>query len=183
MEQSGDAVVDGEAVKRDMLIAFEYAHNEDDWVFPLSDALAGVSSEDALWKPTASDAKQRCIWEIVLHMAVWNENVVQRMENRQRKEPMSRPQEGAWPALPATTDEAAWEEAKRRLWASLSAMRNQIETTHMAMMLDYGEAGYSQFDDLLCRFFHNAYHIGQMVKMREFQAAQRSSEKSVQPSP
>jgi hypothetical protein len=29
--------------------------------------------------------------------------------------------------------------------------------------------------DLLCRFIHNGYHIGQITKMRECQAAQNAS--------
>lgn len=44
-----DEQVDGRAVQRDVLIAFEYAHNEDDWVVPLAEALAGVTAKEAAW--------------------------------------------------------------------------------------------------------------------------------------
>lgn len=168
--------VDGQAVRRDVLLAFEYAHNEDDWVFPLADALAGVTAPGALWKPDPNESGQRCIWQIVLHMTVWTENIVERMGQRMRNEPLGHPQEGAWPALPDTLDEVAWEASKQRLWKSLTALQAHIQSTAPAAMLDHGAVGYSQLADLLCRLIHNAYHIGQITKMRECQAAQNSPE-------
>jgi len=167
--------VDGEDVRRDTLIAFEYAHNEEEWVFPLSEALAGLTADEAAWIPSSTDPDSRSIWQIVLHMTVWTENIVQRMGNRERGERPGRPSEGAWPALPTILDEQAWEESQRRLWKSLAAMRAHIAETPPAAMLDQGNVGYSQFSDLLCRFIHNAYHIGQITKMRELMTTQKET--------
>ena len=152
-----------------MLIAFEYTHHEEDWVTPLEDALAGVRAQEAAWKP-GPDIKG--IWEIVLHMAAWTQNIVERMAQRQRREMPGKPPQGDWPALPTPLDEAAWEAAQQQLWDALSALRTHIEETPPAAMLDYGNVGYSHFDNLLCRLIHNAYHIGQITKMREWRAAQ-----------
>lgn len=171
-----DGQVDAQAVQREVLIAFEYAHNEEDWVFPLKEALAGVTAQEAAWKPDPRDPKQKCVWQIVLHMTAWTENIVQRMAQRQRGDRPGGPPEGHWPALPAVLDEAAWAEAQRRLWESLAALRVHIEMTPLDAMLDYGNAGYSHLADLLCRFFHNAYHIGQITKLREWHAAQSAAE-------
>jgi hypothetical protein len=170
MEQV-DIQIDGRAVQRDVALAFEYAHYEDEWVTwvtPLTDALAGLTAREAAWKPETGDADMRSIWEIVLHMTAWTDNVVERLAQRLRSEPMGRPAEGNWPTLPDTHDDAAWEEAKQRLWESLAGLRAHIETTPPAAMLDQGTVGYSQFADLLCRFIHNAYHIGQITKLREW---------------
>ncbi len=150
MDGQGNELVDGQAVKRDLLLAFEYAHNEQDWVFPLTDALAGVTVQEALWKPDVNDPGQRCIWQIVMHMSVWTENIVERMGQRMRNEPPGEPQEGAWPPLPDTLDEVAWEASKQRLWKSLAALRAHIETTPLAAMLEQGTVGYSQLADLFC---------------------------------
>jgi hypothetical protein len=169
VDEQGGVLVDGQAVQRDVLIAFDYAYKEEDWVFPLADTLAGVTTQEALWKPDPNEPDQRCIWQIVLHMAVWNENVVERMGQRMRGEPMGHPSEGAWPSLPNTLDEAAWEASQQRLWKSLAGLRTHIETTPTAALLDHGTVGYSHLDDLLCRFTHIAYHIGQITKMRECQ--------------
>jgi hypothetical protein len=170
-----NALVDGQAVQRDVLLAFEYAHNEDDWVFPLANALAGVTAQESLWKPDPNDPEQRCMWQIVLHMTVWTENIVERMAQRIHGEPIGHPSEGAWPPLPGTLDEVAWEASKQRLWKALAALRAHIETTPPSALLDQGTVGYSQLADLLCRLVHNAYHIGQITKMRECQAAQQTT--------
>src|SRR5205814_3077013 len=98
--------MDEQAVRRDVLIAFEYSYKHDDWVNPLADALAGVTATEAAWKPGPNS---KGIWDIVLHMTVWTENIVLRMESGERV----RPAEGAWPQPPAVPDEAGWEEAKR----------------------------------------------------------------------
>lgn len=129
-------------------------------MYPLADALAGVTAPEALWKP---GPEGKGIWEIVLHMAVWTENIVQRMESG---DPV-RPMEGAWPPLPAVPDEAAWETDRRRLGDALSLLRARIEGNPPDALMDgpYGLA------DLLCRLIHNAYHIGQITKLRECRAA------------
>lgn len=167
-----DQPVDGQAIRRDVLSAFEYAHNKDAWVFPLAEALAGVTAREAIWKPATAASDLRSIWEIVLHMTVWTENLVQRGEQRMRGEPPGRPPEGDWPPLPATPDEGAWEQSQRRLWDALAGLRAYIETTPPTVLLDQGNAGYSQFADLLCCLIHNAYHIGQITKLRDFYASQ-----------
>src|SRR5262249_46008371 len=148
-------------------LAFEYSYAHDDWLTPLEEALAGVTTREAVWKP-APDVPS--IWQIVLHMAVWNENIVHRMAQRARGERHGQPPEGPWPPLPATLDEAAWEDAQRRLWESLAAVRAHIEETPLAAQLDFGNVGYSHLADLLCRFTHTAYHIGQITKLREWRA-------------
>ncbi len=92
-------------------------------------------------------------------MAVWHENIVERTRTGQR----ARPAEGAWPALPDPADEAAFENSKRRLWDALGSVREMIETS----TLDQLQAGPYGLGDLFCRFTHNAYHLGQITKMRE----------------
>jgi len=135
-------------------IAFEYSYLHDDWVTPLSEALEGVSVEEALRK-----VGETSIWMIVLHLAVWNENIVERIETGEK----THPTEGAWPALPAVQDEAAWETAKRRLWDSLELVKGLIEHTPIET-IDSRAYGLG---DLFCRFNHMAYHVGQITKMRE----------------
>jgi hypothetical protein len=156
--------IDPEALRRDILVAFEYCHLHDSWVTPLSEALDGITAAHAAVRP-APDS--RSIWEIVLHLAVWNENIVHRMRWREQKMPFARPPEGAWPPLPATLDEPAWQAAQQRLYDSLAAIRMHIETAPIDSLLDTGTVGYSQLGDLFCRFAHLAYHIGQITKLKD----------------
>src|SRR5947209_4214158 len=151
--------MDEQAVQRDVLIAFESSYKHDDWVYPLADALAGVTAAEAAWRP-GPDLKG--IWNIVLHMAVWTENIVERMRSG---EP-ARPAEGAWPPPPFVMDEAAWELAQRRLWDALAALRAYIEANPLEALA----RGPYGLGDLFCRFIHNAYHIGQITKLRELRS-------------
>lgn len=125
MSEQGGETVDGGAVQRDLLLAFEYAHNEDDWVFPLADALAGLTAREAAWVPDSGDPEARSIWRIVLHMTVWTENIVQRMGQRERGERPGGPPEGAWPPLPSTPGEDAWTDTQRRLWDAVATLRER----------------------------------------------------------
>jgi hypothetical protein len=164
MEES----VEGAAVRRDVLQAFEYSYLHDDWVYPLADTLDGVTVEEALWTP---GPETKCIWEIVRHMTVWTENIVERMAQRERGEPPGRPAEGAWPPLPDVRNDTAWESDQKRLWESLSVLRARIEEMPLPALLGLGDVGYSILADMLCRFTHNAYHIGQITKLRECRTA------------
>jgi hypothetical protein len=148
--------MDDAALKKDILTAWEYSYLHDDWVNPLEEALEGVTAEQALWRP-GPDAMG--IWDIVLHLAVWNENIVERVETGQA----ARPWEGAWPAIPEAKDEPAWEASKQRLTDSLESVRKMIEATSIEKI----QASTYGLPDLLCRITHNGYHLGQITKIRE----------------
>jgi hypothetical protein len=152
--------MDEHAIKQEILTAYEYSYIQDDWVNPLTDALSGVTAEEAAWRP-GPDLKG--IWDIVLHLAVWIENMIERMRTHEDV----RPAEGAWPQPPSIQDEAAWEAAQKRLWTALAAMHSYIKTNP----LDALAGGPYGLADLLCRFTHNGYHIGQITKMRELRDA------------
>jgi len=135
--------------------AHEYSYLHDSWVNPLAEALEGITFEKALVEP-GPDAN--CIWAIVLHVAVWNENMVERV----RTGDISRPVEGAWPPLPAVPDAKEWEKAKQRLRESISALGKMIEEESLEKI----EASPYGIPDLICRPIHMAYHIGQITALR-----------------
>ena len=143
-------------VKREVLVAFEYAYLHEDWLNPLSEALEGLTAEGAAYHPGVNG---KSIWEIVLHLTVWNENIIERITTRQNTHPV----EGAWPSPAAPATEEAWAAAQQRLWSSLSALKEFMETHS----LDQLHAGPWGLGDLLCRFTHLGYHIGQITKIRE----------------
>ncbi len=155
-------------VRRDILVAFEYSYAHDDWVTPLDETLDGVTIDEAAWRPKEAE---RSIWEIVRHLTVWLENGVERRAQRARGEAPGKPIEGAWPELPDVKDESAWKADVERLQTALTGLRTLLETAPLAELLDMGNAKYSQLSDLMCRFTHNAYHIGQITKLREWYAA------------
>lgn len=139
-------------IKREIAVAFEYAYRHEDWVEPLQSALAELDAERAARRFGPED---RSVGDIVLHLALWNENIVARIQRGDRSHP-----EESWPA-PAE-GEVAWEAAQERLRASYAAVIATIEATP----LDRLAGGYG-LADLLCRLVHCGYHLGQIVKMRE----------------
>jgi len=145
-----------EALRKDVLVAFEYSYLHDDWVNPLEEALDGVTYVEALWSPGPDSMN---IWRIVLHLAVWNENMVQRIETGEA----SKPDEGAWPPLPVVQDESTWTDSKQRLRNAEESLRSTIASVPWEKIQNspYGLA------DLLCRLTHNGYHLGQITKLRE----------------
>lgn len=147
-----------EKLRQDLVTAFEYCYLHDDWVYPLQEAVEGVTVEQALWKATPDG---KCIWDIVLHMAVWNENIVERVETGENV----RPQEGAWPELPTSPNEDCWHLAQKRLWKSLGAVQHMLEKVAWEKV----ESSPYGLPDILCRCIHNAYHLGQIEKIRQIQ--------------
>ena len=155
------STVDDETLRKEILAGFEYSYQHDDWVTPLEEALERVTAEQALRKPHNSE---KGIWDIVLHLAVWNEDIVERVRTGER----CHPAEGAWPPSPSSPDGAAWEAAKKRLWDSLAAVTKMIETSPIETIQSspYG------LGDLFCRLTHNGYHIGQITKLREYEGTE-----------
>lgn len=150
--------MDDEALRKEIGVAFEYSYLHEDWVNPLSEALAGVTPAQALWTPKPGEVEP--IWRIVLHVALWNENIVERIRTGEATFP---PDRKPWPDLPEERTEEAWEQAKKRLWDSLALVKTTIETAPMEKILGmhYG------LGDLFCRFNHIAYHVGQITELKE----------------
>lgn len=142
---------------RDLLrVGLDYSYLHDDWSEPLTQALEGINAEQAAWRP---GPELMGIWDIALHLAVWNENIVERIETGER----AHPREGAWPPRTESLGEADWEAAKSRLWHSIEALGNLIDN----VPFDKIRSSPYGFGDFTCRFTHLAYHIGQIVKIRE----------------
>lgn len=148
--------MDDEALRKQILIAFEYSYQHEEWITPLDEVLDGITAAQAHSVPPESE---KGIWDIVLHLAVWHENIVERIETGMA----THPKEGAWPSRPSTPDEAGWEAAKQRLWSSLDLVKSMLET----VPIDKINASPYGLGDLFCRFTHNAYHIGQITKLTE----------------
>ncbi len=140
--------------------AFAYSYRYDDWVSPIFDELSGLTLREALWK---EGPEGRSIWEIALHLAVWNENIVARVQTGTER----RPPEGSWPELPESTDSHAWSETWSRLRNSYEAVDRMLRTCSLTQI----QASPYGLPDVILRFTHSGYHIGQIVKIRAFYAA------------
>lgn len=133
----------------------------------VSEALAGVDEAIAAARPIA-DAHS--IWEIVHHLAVWNE-VPRRRLDGERLENL--PEASDWPPV-GDTAAAAWR-------AAVSALEEAHDRLH-ARVLDLSDA---QLDEpvagsdptvrgmLLGVLQHSAYHAGQILLLHRAQGGAR----------
>ena len=155
-----------EDFKKVIAVAFEYSYLHDDWVNPLENALAGVTVEQALWRPAPGS---KGIWEIVLHLAAWNENMVERRRCKLERNGHERANGPRDQCARGDRPLSFCRHGRRRgfdverLWNSLDSVREMIESTSLEAI----EQGPYGAGDLLCRFIHNGYHLGQITKMRE----------------
>lgn len=123
------------------------------------EALDGVTAARAARRPIAG---VHTIWELTLHIAVW-EDVVRRRALGERYHPGDAED---WPAVRTRTP-AAWSATLRRLRAGHRALR-EVVAAFDPRRLDRpltpgGTAGYVQFHGAAQ---HDLYHAGQIVVLR-----------------
>jgi uncharacterized damage-inducible protein DinB len=146
----------------------EREHSGDPWHgSPLSQILAGVSHSQAAAKPIKAG---HSIWELVLHIAAWKNEVRRRLSGA----PAAEPQEGDWPAV-GEVSEAAWRDAREHLELShrllVSAVRDLPETKLFEPTnVDRDRAigtGATYYELLHGIVQHDVYHSGQIAILRK----------------
>jgi len=146
----------------------EREHSGDPWHgSPLSQILDGVS-------PTAASARPvpgaHSIWELVLHMAAWKNEVRHRLAGS----PAAEPPEGDWPAV-GEVNEVAWMQARERLDLAhrllVSAIREfpearlyEATNDHRDRALGIGVTYYELLHGLVQ---HDVYHAGQIAVLKK----------------
>ena len=146
----------------------EREHSGDPWHgSPLSQILDGVTHSQAAAKPIASG---HSIWELVLHIAAWKNEVRRRLSG----EPAGEPQEGDWPAA-GEISESAWKAAREHLELAhrllVSAVRDLPETklfdpTNDARSREMG-TGVTYYELLHGIVQHDVYHSGQIALLKK----------------
>ncbi len=123
------------------------------------EALDGVSATRAAKRPI-KDAHS--IWELTLHIAVW-EDVVRRRALGEKFQPTDAQD---WPALGAKTP-AAWAAAIRKLKAGHAKLRKVVasydESRLDQPMVPGGSSAYVQFHGAIQ---HDLYHAGQIAMLK-----------------
>ncbi len=137
----------------------------DAWHGPsLEEVLAEVSSETAAARPLP---RAHTIWELVLHVTGWTDVFRRRLEGTAVEEP----EQGDYPPVPPPTA-AAWEEAKRSLFAAHDALVARVERLSPSD-LDAPVPGRPFSERFLVReaIRHTVYHSGQIGLLRKLGAA------------
>lgn len=147
------------------------AYSGNAWHGPsLLEALADVTAEQALAKPIPNS---HSIWELVLHIAAWEDAVRERLENG----PMATPADGDFPEI-TDQSETGWRNIltllEQRHQALLNVMKNfpgeRLNEKLGAENDPLTATGYSAYYNLHGVIQHNIYHIGQIILLKKLVA-------------
>jgi uncharacterized damage-inducible protein DinB len=146
----------------------EREHGGDPWHgSPLRSILEGIDAEHAARKPLPT---AHSIWELVLHMTGWKQEVTQRLSGA----PAGEPKDGDWPEVGEPT-EARWksaldrlENAHRALIAAVRALPESklFEPTNDPRNRPLG-TGVSYYVLLHGIVQHDVYHSGQIALLKK----------------
>lgn len=160
----------GERGSEIVRIADELArgHDGDAWHgTPLRQLLSGIDHERAAARPFAGG---HSIWELVLHVTAWKNEVRRRVEGA----PAGDPAEGDWPPVPPDRGPRAWQDAlaalddaHRTLLAAVARLPEHrlFEPVADPRNRELG-SGVSHYVMLHGLAQHDAYHAGQVAVVR-----------------
>lgn len=148
--------------------ALRRAHDGQPWHGPSrADVLADVSAAEAAYRPSATS---HTMWELVLHMRSWTEEVLRRAKGAVPDEPVN----GDWPPMPQPADEAAWRNTLRSLDAvheSLLAQVRAMDDADRASRVaarpgEPPQGGITQRAMIRSLAEHDVYHTGQLAMLK-----------------
>lgn len=133
------------------------AYEGEAWHGPsLREALEGVDARRAAARPIAA---AHSIWEIALHISGWNDVATRRLAGEQLDEP----DEGDFPAVTDTSDEA-WQRMLDELARRSAALRDAIGALDAdALDAPDGPSRYAALHGIL---HHIHYHTGQISVLK-----------------
>lgn len=134
---------------------------------PLTSILKGITAAQAASRPIGS---AHSIWELVLHMTAWKNEVRKRLGGA----PAGEPEEGDWPAVGAPT-EAHWHQALARLDRAHRDLVGAIRVLAEAKLFEPTKdprnretgVGVSHYVLLHGIVQHDVYHSGQVAVLRK----------------
>lgn len=137
------------------------SYESEAWHGPsLRETLDGVDVARAAAKPIPG---AHSIWELVLHVAGWDDVVRRRLQG----EHVLEPEAGDFPAIDAT-DEAAWRAALDRLAANEASLRELVETIEECALPQVPENNTTpRYVSLYGVLQHRAYHAGQIALLKK----------------
>jgi uncharacterized damage-inducible protein DinB len=146
----------------------EREHEGDPWHgSPLRQILEGIDHRQAAHRPLPG---AHTIWELVLHMISWKNEVRRRIEGAPAGEPL----EGDWPKAPNPTAEAwrdtlaALESSHRSLVSSVSSLPEDklFQPTNDPRERESG-LGVDHYVLLHGMVQHDVYHAGQIALLKK----------------
>ncbi len=139
----------------------KWAHEGGAWFgSSLTELLAGMAAREAAARPVAG---AHSIWEIALHIAAWDGLWVRRLEGH----PADVPEEGDWPSVGETTEEA-WRSALAKVNGAQERLLRAVAALPDSRLREkvVGK-DYSVSFMLYGILQHNVYHTGQIALLKK----------------
>jgi uncharacterized damage-inducible protein DinB len=147
--------------QRDLLLyALDSTYDKESWYAPLKDAVAGLTAEQAMWKPSGEAVKS--IWENVNHLMYYKERMAATLEGREWSHHLDGDETFALTDQKESDQEWAKvveraESAQQQLRQAVSTLtENEIESLERKLL------------DIM---MHDAYHTGQIIQLRKMQGS------------
>ena len=137
-------------------------HTEEGWIHPLRDVVQDVSADEAAWKPAADVAS---IWEVTAHATPYIYDVLRALRGEERVKHED------WHSI-TDLSPSAWALLKNELLKGIEALGAEVEKLSDAELPvappNRDTPRWELFVDI---GVHDAYHAGQIVKLRQLYAA------------
>ncbi|NOS86390.1 MAG: DinB family protein [Ignavibacteria bacterium] len=151
--------------KEFILEQLKTTHNEKAWFVPLNEAVAGLTSKEAVQKDQSGN---HSVWGIVNHLIFWNERWLIRLRGGK---PPEMEIENPATFSTAADDEVAWQASVKKLDEILTEFEERVKAASDEFLAGepfegYGASWYEMFAQMT---IHNAYHTGQVVHLRKQQ--------------
>ncbi len=157
-------MLDSQRIHEDWVHFFDTVHTDDGWITPLLSAVNGVPFEIARWKPAPQISS---IWEIVVHATGWIEDLLADLTGSSTIDVTD------WPLVDPET-ESSWLSTVARLQEQVTLLGRQVKGLTVEDLYEAPVRIRKRRSERLTNIFvHNAYHTGQIIKMRQLYAAQR----------
>ena len=134
---------------------------------PIARILDGIDAQSAAAHPIQG---AHSVWELVLHMTAWLNEVRRRLDGGKHGDPA----EGDWPSVGATTPEA-WKQALsslRRAHADLAQTLTAADDAALAVQVAGGQVDssgkpVSLYQTVIGILQHDTYHAGQIAILKK----------------
>lgn len=141
-------------------------YNKKNWFVPLTDALAGLSFENALWN---NGSGNHSIWQIVNHLIFWNERWLMRFRGEVPPKMEGENSE----TFTQEQNDNNWKQSEKKLFEVLNKWEERLKQADEDLLKNeafpgYGASWYEVFAQMT---IHNAYHSGQIVYIRKQQGS------------
>lgn len=152
------------AVKSDWDHFYAIVHTEDDWITPLLNAVEGIGVEEAFWRPGGEVAS---IADIVVHLTGHFEATLRSVLG------MAEQDYEDWPATPEPSA-ASWQSLMDRLKLTVADLNRALHNWSFEEIYGVPRGHEARRSTMMTNILvHNAYHAGQIVKLRQAFATQR----------